>query len=73
MATATLAADWIRVGNQLGVDFLTIDVAEWVKGCDHELEHWQTVNGNPMMIARIALDHLREDKNYYKKLEQMKL
>lgn len=71
MTTAIIAADWVKLGNQLGVDFLTIDVNEWIAGCDHELEHWETVNGNPLTIAKIALDHLREDKDYYKKLRQM--
>ena len=71
MATAILAANWVRIGNRLGVDFINIPIEEWIKGCDHELEHWETVKGNPLMIAGIALDHLREDKDYYKKLEQV--
>lgn len=71
MGMDTLSADWVRLGNRLGVNFVDIAVAEWIKGCDHELEHWKTVNGNPIIIARIALDHLREDPRYYQKLEKM--
>jgi len=83
----TVVADWLAIGQHLGVDFTRphparpeaersgcgerIDARQWVKGCDHELEHWQTVGGNPITIARIALDHLREDTDYYKKLERM--
>jgi hypothetical protein len=67
----TLNADWIRLGNQLGVDWTAIDRDEWIKGCDHELEHWQTVNGDPEIIAGIALDHLREIPKYYQMLEKI--
>jgi hypothetical protein len=71
METATLTADWVRIGNHLGVDWTSIDVNEWVKGCDHELEHWETVGGNPLTIARIALDHLSENPKYYQMLEKV--
>jgi hypothetical protein len=73
MATATLSADWLALGKQMGVDFKAIPEAEWVKGCDHELEHWQTVRGDPIMIAVIARDHLSENKNYYVELDKLKL
>jgi hypothetical protein len=71
METATLDADWIKLGKLMGVDFNAIPVEEWVKGCDHELEHWQTVNGKPSLIASIAWDHLKEDAQYYVKLDKM--
>lgn len=66
-----IEADWIRLGNRLEVDWKAIDSAEWIRGCDHELEHWQTVQGDPLMIAKIALDHLREDPIYYQRLAQI--
>lgn len=65
------ALDWLDEGEHLDVDFDKIDPVEWLKGCQHELEHWQTVRGNRQMIAGIALDHLNEDKDYYKKLERI--
>lgn len=63
--------DWMDEADKLGVDFEKIDPREWLKGCRHELEHWQTVKGNRAMIAGIALDHLREDKEYYNKLAKI--
>lgn len=71
MDTQTIAADWVNLGNRLGVNFMNIPVEEWIQGCDHELEHWKTVHGNPVMIAGIALDHLRENPNYYQDLAKM--
>ncbi|MFH1486991.1 MAG: DUF5661 family protein [Chloroflexota bacterium] len=35
----------------------------------HELEHCDLTHGDPIMTARIALAHLREDPDYYKKLK----
>jgi hypothetical protein len=68
---STLIADWLNIGKQLGVDFKQIDPRAWVEGCDHEMEHYDTVEGNPVTIAKIALDHLREMPDYYKKLKRM--
>ena len=69
---ASLTADWLSQGRKMGVDFKRIDAREWVRGCDHELEHYNTVDGNPRMIAGIALDHLSEDPNYYTKLDRLR-
>lgn len=71
MGNKTIVANWLGIGQLLGVDFHRISPDEWIRGCDHELEHWQTVDGNPKTIAGIALDHLREDPHYYAKLERI--
>lgn len=42
-----------------------------VFGYNIEKEHIKTVGGKRTTIARIALDHLDEDPNYYKKLAKM--
>ena len=68
----SLTADWLSQGRKMGVDFKRIVPSEWVRGCDHELEHYNTVDGNPRMIAGIALDHLSEDPNYYTKLDRLR-
>ncbi len=73
MATPS-SQDWIRIGERLGVHKMDVEAKDWVEGCQHELEHWKTVKGNPLMIAGIALDHLRENPKYYqilKKIEQI--
>lgn len=41
------------------------------KGFEVEKEHSKTVNDNLITIARITLDHLEEDIEYYKKLEKV--
>lgn len=39
-----------------------------VKGFKVEVEHADTVGGDPLIIAKIVLDHLRETPDYYDKL-----
>lgn len=48
-------------------------IDEFRKGFRVELEHSETVNNNMFTIARIALDHLEEDPEYYTKLLAAKL
>ena len=60
---------WFDLGQRLGVNWDRIPSAQWIAGCNHEMEHIETVGGNRLTIARIALDHLREDPNYYQKLK----
>jgi len=36
-----------------------------------EKEHWTTVKGDMEMIMGIVRDHLKEDPNYYTKLNKM--
>lgn len=38
---------------------------------DVELEHADVTGGDPVMTGKIALAHLREDPQYYDKLERM--
>lgn len=62
---------WMDIGERLGVNFREIPPADWLTGCEHELEHAETVGGNREIIARIAWDHLREDARYYRKLARV--
>jgi hypothetical protein len=55
----------------LDLDKERFSFADWVDGTNHEIEHEQTVNGSPSTIAKIALDHLKEDPDYYKKLAKI--
>lgn len=49
------------------VDFLN----KLKDGFNVEKEHSKTVGDNPITIARIALDHLEEDMDYYEKLKKV--
>lgn len=44
---------------------------DWIDGTNHEIEHKDTVHSSPGTIAKIALDHLKEDPDYYKKLSKI--
>lgn len=44
--------------------------AQLLKGFKTELEHAKTVNGDPVLVAKIVLDHLREHPDYYDRLEK---
>lgn len=41
------------------------------QGWEVEKEHAESVDNCPIIVARIALDHLSEDIGYYKKLKKM--
>lgn len=50
------------------------DQAELLKGITVELEHYDTVGGDMVLVAKIALDHINETpegKSYYDALEAM--
>lgn len=49
-----------------GHDIEDFDEDQLVKGATHEMEHTDSIDE----AMRIAMDHLVEDKNYYKKLEK---
>jgi hypothetical protein len=44
---------------------------DFFSGANHEIEHSKTVKNSPTTIAKIAVDHLEEDPNYYEKLEKI--
>ncbi len=45
------------------------DYPELLTGMQEELEHCSWTEGDVIISARIALDHLREDAAYYSKLK----
>lgn len=55
-----------QADNKPDTDF---DATELDRGIKHEMEH----TSNPAIAKEIAKDHLSEDKEYYAKLDQMKL
>lgn len=59
-----------KLAVELDLNFNTedFDFSDFLKGANHEIEHAKTVDKSPSTIARIAVDHLREDSKYYDKL-----
>ena len=64
-------------GNSLFVDWKKVSVKTLVQGMNTELEHESTLRSLGVLekdmlkaAARIALDHLAEDKQYYDKLKK---
>jgi hypothetical protein len=58
-----------KMGQALGIDWRKVDLIQFQKGMNVEQEHWDTVDGNWIMVAKIALDHLAELPDYYDRLE----
>jgi len=52
-------------------DFGGFPMDEFYKGLKEEMEHAKTVDNNIFTMALIAIDHLKEDPQYYTKLEQI--
>jgi len=44
-----------------------------LEGMNIELEHQDITNGDPIISAKIALAHLKENSDYYKKLKKIGL
>lgn len=45
------------------------DYPSLLEGMNVELEHSDFTHGDPVLSARIALAHLKEDPEYYRKLK----
>lgn len=59
---------WTKLVGQRGMRIYYQDFEE---GMNHELEHQDVTHGDPLMTAKIAMAHLREDPAYYTKLKRM--
>lgn len=60
-----------KVVSSLGMDPDQIDMIQFGKGFGVEMEHAETVSDDETVIAKIVLDHLAEDPQYYDKLEKV--
>lgn len=60
-----------ELGKKLGVDFEKVDRAEFKKGLEIEQEHVDVTKGDPEITAKIALAHIAEIPDYYKRLVKM--
>lgn len=67
----------VAIGFKLGIDWSRVDVEQFRRGMEVELEHGLTdpstdVTGNdPILTGKIALAHLNEFSDYYTRLKKM--
>lgn len=67
----------VEVFKDLGMDLSKYSILQLIKGFKVELEHGvedpdtNVTNDDPVMTAKIAWAHLKEDSSYYDKLEKM--
>jgi len=65
------------VGTQLGIDWAQIDLEQFRRGLEVELEHGAidpetNVTGDDLVLTgKIAWAHLKEIRDYYTRLDQM--
>jgi len=66
-----------RIGNNLGIDWDQVDLEEFRRGLEVELEHGardpetNVTNDDLTLTGKIALAHLREFADYYTRLDKM--
>lgn len=66
-----------HIGDQLGIDWSKVDLAEFQVGLAVELEHGlqdpetNVTDDDELMTGKIALAHLREFPDYYTRLEKL--
>jgi hypothetical protein len=65
------------VGNQLGVDWTKVDLEQFRRGLEVELEHGAhdpetNVTGDDLLLTgKIAWAHLKEIRDYYTRLDRL--
>lgn len=66
-----------HIGEQIGVDFSTVDLEQFRLGLAVELEHGardpitNVTNDDPLITGKIAWAHLKEIPDYYTRLSVM--
>lgn len=79
MSGKTFTEDEARaIGEQIGVDWSEIPIAEFRRGLQVELEHgsaWgdatNVTKDDPIITGKIAWAHLKEIPDYYTRLDKM--
>ena len=65
------------VGTQLGIDWAKIDLEQFRRGLEVELEHGahdpetNVTNDDLMLTGKIAWAHLKEIRDYYTRLDRL--
>ncbi|MFN8471496.1 MAG: DUF5661 family protein [Anaerolineae bacterium] len=66
-----------RIGDKLGIDWGQIDLEEFRRGLEVELEHGardpetNVTNDDPILTGKIAWAHLKEFPDYYTRLDKL--
>lgn len=64
-----------QIGSQLNIDWNIVDINQFFKGINVELEHGSkdpetnVTNDDPILTGKIALAHIKELPDYYTRLE----
>lgn len=66
-----------RIGTALGIDWAMVDLGEFRRGLEVELEHGahdpqtNVTNDDPLITGKIAWAHLKEIRDYYTRLDKL--
>jgi hypothetical protein len=66
-----------RIGDSLGVDWRSVDLEQFRRGLEVELEHGShdpetnVTNDDPLLTGKIAWAHLKEIRDYYTRLDKL--
>ena len=74
----TISTDEARsIGTQLGIDWAKINLDQFRRGLEVELEHGahdpetNVTNDDPLLTGKIAWAHLKEIQDYYTRLDRL--
>jgi hypothetical protein len=65
------------IGERLGIDWAQVDLDQFRRGLEVELEHGardpetNVTNDDPMLTGKIAWAHLKEIRDYYTRLDKL--
>ena len=60
-----------RVGNALRVNWDKVNIEQFRRGLEVELEHRDVTHGDYLLTGKIALAHLKEYPDYYTRLKRV--
>jgi hypothetical protein len=78
MSKTFTAEEAKKIGEQIGIDFKEIDIEQFRRGLEVEMEHgsqWgeetNVTKDDPLFTGKIAWAHLKEIPDYYTRLGKM--
>ena len=66
-----------KIGDALGIDWTTVDLEQFRRGLEVELEHGaqdpqtNVTDDDPLLTGKIAWAHLKELPDYYTRLDKL--
>ena len=66
-----------KIGKEIGIDWIQVNLAEFINGLNIELEHGtrypetNVTNNDLILTGKIAWAHLKEFPDYYSRLEKL--